>query len=138
MTPDPPVAPDLPVTPDLEVVAAAALGSPVIAGLTGGRFGEVATYLPGRRILGIRAVEGEIELHVVARWDIPLPEVADAVRAAVAPYTGAMPVAVFVDDIEVSDGVTDSGSGGDGTVPQLEAPVQPGPRRPEEAGVAGP
>jgi uncharacterized alkaline shock family protein YloU len=88
---------------DLEAVAAAALGSPLIAGLTGGGLGEVATYLPGRRIVGVREVEGTIEVHVVAKWGTPLPEVAEVVRAAVAPHAGAAPVAIFVDDIEVPE-----------------------------------
>ena len=88
---------------DLEAVAAAALGCPLIAGLTGGRFGEVATYLPGRRILGVREVDGAIEIHVVARWGTPLPEVADVVHAAVASHTAGQPVVVFVDDIEVPE-----------------------------------
>ncbi len=88
---------------DLEAVAAAALGSPLIAGLTGGPFGEVATYLPGRRVLGVREVDGTIEVHVVAKWGTPLPEVAEVVRAAVAPHAGGVPVAIFVDDIEVPD-----------------------------------
>jgi hypothetical protein len=88
---------------DLEAVAAAALGCPLIADLTGGRFGEIATYLPGRRILGVREVDGTVEVHVVARWGTPLPEVAEVVRAAVAPHAGASPVAVFVDDIEVPE-----------------------------------
>ncbi len=88
---------------DLEAVAAAALGSPLIADLTGGRFGEVATYLPGRRLLGVREVDGTVEVHVVAKWGTPLPEVAEVVRAAVAAHTGGAPVAVFVDDIEVPD-----------------------------------
>ncbi len=88
---------------DLEAVAAAALGSPLIAGLTGGSFGEVATYLPGRRVLGVREVDGTIEVHVVAKWGTPLPEVAEVVRAAVAPHAAGVPVAVFVDDIQVPD-----------------------------------
>ena len=75
---------------DLEAVAAAALGSPLIAGLTGGRFGEVATYLPGRRLQGVREVDGMIEVHVVAKWGRPLPEVAEVVRAAVAPTRGTL------------------------------------------------
>lgn len=86
---------------DIEKVAAAAMGCPLIAGLTGGRFGEVATYRPGRRILGVREVDGTIEVHVVARWGLALPYVAGVVRVAVAPHAGGMPVAVFVDDIEV-------------------------------------
>ena len=98
---------------DLDAIAAAALGCPLVADLTAGRFGEVATYGPGHRIPGVRLVEGEVELHVVAKWGVPLPEVADVLRLAVAPYAGGLPVAVFVDDIEV-----------------------PGPT--EEAAVAGP
>ena len=88
---------------DLEAVAAAALGSPLIAGLTGGRFGEIATYLPGRRIVGVREVDGTVEVHVVAKWGRPLPEVAEVVRAAVAPVVPGTPVAVFVDDIELPE-----------------------------------
>ena len=88
---------------NLEAVAAAALGCPLIADLAGGRFGEVATYLPGRRIVGVREVDGTIEVHVVARWGRPLPEVAEVVRAAVAPHADGLPVAVFVDDIEVPE-----------------------------------
>ncbi len=88
---------------DLEQVAAAALGCPLIADLTGGRFGEVATYGPGQRILGVRMVDGAIELHVVAKWGAPLPEVAEVVRAAVAPYAEGLPVSVFVDDIELPE-----------------------------------
>ncbi len=88
---------------DLEAVAAAALGCPLIVELTGGRFGEVATYLPGRRVVGVRQVEGEVEVHVVAKWGAPLPEVAEVVRAAVAPHAGGLPVAVFVDDIQLPE-----------------------------------
>jgi uncharacterized alkaline shock family protein YloU len=86
---------------DLEVVAAAALGCPLIAGLSGGAFGDIATYLPGRRVVGVREADGTVEVHVVAKWGTPLPEVADIVRAAVIPYASGRAVAVFVDDIEV-------------------------------------
>ncbi len=88
---------------DVEAIAAAALGCPLIADLTGGRFGEVATYGPGRRILGVRVVDGVVELHVVAKWGAPLPEVAEVVRAAVAPHAAGLPVSVFVDDIQLPD-----------------------------------
>ncbi len=88
---------------DVEAIAAAALGCPLIADLTGGRFGEVATYGPGRRTLGVRIVDGTVELHVVAKWGAPLPEVAEVVRAAVAPYAPGLPVSVYVDDIELPE-----------------------------------
>ena len=89
------------MTADLEAVAAAAQGCPVVAGLTGGRFGEIATYRPGRRIVGVREVGGAVEVHLVARWGSPLPELADVVRSAVEPFAGGLPVAVFVEDIEL-------------------------------------
>lgn len=86
---------------DLDAVAAAARGCAHVAGLAGGRFGEVATYLPGRRIVGVRVAGGAVEVHVVARWEAPLREMGDMVRAAVAPHADGLPVSVFVDDIEV-------------------------------------
>ena len=89
------------MTADVEAVAAAAQACPLVAGLAGGRFGEVATYLPGKRIVGVREVDGAVEVHVVARWGTPLPQLADVVRAAVAPYAGGLGVAVFVEDIEL-------------------------------------
>ena len=89
--------------PDLDAVTTAVAACPVVAGLAGGSFGEVATYLPGRRLLGVRLAGEELEIHVVARWGTPLPEVADAVRTAVSPLVGGRAVTVFIDDIEVPD-----------------------------------
>ncbi len=96
--------------PDLEKMAAAALGCPSVASLSGGRFGEVATYLPGRRLVGVRVDGDELEVHVVARWDTSLPGVADAVRGAVAPFAGARRVAVYIEDIEVPGAATTEGA----------------------------
>jgi uncharacterized alkaline shock family protein YloU len=78
--------------------------------MSGGRFGEVATYLPGRRLVGVRLEGEEVALHVVARWGTPLPEVADAVRRAVAPFAGGRPVSVYIEDIEVPDEATTAGT----------------------------
>lgn len=89
------------MTADVEAVAAAATGCPLVAGLSAGRFGEIATYRPGHRIVGVREVDGTVEVHVVAGWGTPLPEVADVLRAAVTPHAGGLPVAVFIEDIEV-------------------------------------
>ena len=88
---------------DLDEIAAAAARCSLVADLSGGRFGEVASYLPGHRVVGVRIVEGQLEVHVVAAWGAPLPDVARAVREVVAPHAGGMPVAVFIDDIVVPD-----------------------------------
>ncbi len=87
-----------PVDPD--AVAAAALGRADVVALGAGAFGEVATYLPGRRVPGVRIADGELEVHIVARWGPPLPTIAGRVRHAVEPLSGGRPVAVVVDDID--------------------------------------
>ena len=85
---------------DTEAVASAATACPLVAGLSGGALGEVATYLPGRRVTGVRVGEDGVEVHVMARWDVSLPEVGDQVRRAVAPVVEGQPVTVYIDDIE--------------------------------------
>ncbi|MFD4183444.1 hypothetical protein ACFWPB_20405, partial [Rhodococcus sp. NPDC058514] len=40
-------------TEPADLIADAVLAVPGVAGLHGGMFGEVATYLPGRRVLGV-------------------------------------------------------------------------------------
>ena len=39
---------------DIDAVAAAVRGCAGVAGLDGGQFGEVASYLPGRKVAGHR------------------------------------------------------------------------------------
>ena len=96
---------------DADLVAERAAQCRSVARLGSGMFGEVATYLPGRRVLGVRLADGHVEVHVVARWDIPIPEVAAEVRQAVGPLVGGLPINVCVDDVDLpedgpSDGTT--------------------------------
>ncbi|MCK2212737.1 hypothetical protein MF672_002845 [Actinomadura sp. ATCC 31491] len=70
-----------------------------VAGLSGGPFGTVATYLPGERLTGVSADAGTVEIALVARAGRPLPETADEVRRAVADLAGDRPVNVRIDDI---------------------------------------
>jgi hypothetical protein len=88
---------------DADAIAAAAQSCPSVARLSGGLVGEVATFLPGRRVTGVRLLPEEVEVHVVARWDRPLQAVAEEVRVIVAPLSEGLPVAVFIDDIETPD-----------------------------------
>jgi hypothetical protein len=81
-----------------ERVADAVLAVPEVAGLHGGVFGEIATYLPGRRIEGIRISSDLCAVHIVARYPADLPAVAEAVRAQVAPLV-VMPVQVTIEDL---------------------------------------
>lgn len=86
-----------------------------VAALSGGVLGEVATYLPGDRVPGVRVGDDGVHVHVVVspRGVTRIPAVAGAVHGTVrhvlvegggsdapAPDT---PVHVHVDDVAVGD-----------------------------------
>ncbi|SDU76857.1 Asp23/Gls24 family envelope stress response protein [Jiangella alkaliphila] len=96
-------APDRPGGEDRALaddVAAAVLGVPGVAGLHAGLFGEVATYLPGRRVRGVRVgpEDDAVAVHVVVEWDAPVPATVDAIRTAVAGLVAGT-VHVTVEDV---------------------------------------
>jgi hypothetical protein len=94
--------------PDL--IAAAVLAVPHVVALSGGRVGEIATYLPGRRVEGVRMRREHVEVHVVARYGPTMAEVGAAVHAAVVGAVGPTQVIVGIDDLAVppfpGDGAT--------------------------------
>ncbi|MGL5817907.1 MAG: hypothetical protein ACRCYR_10115 [Phycicoccus sp.] len=79
-------------------VAEAVLAVPGVAGLHGGAFGEVATYLPGRRVTGIRLNDTEAGVHVTVTYGGSVLDVAARIRAAVEPLV-AVPVTVRIEDV---------------------------------------
>ena len=79
-------------------IAAAVLAVPGVAGLHAGMFGEVATYLPGRRVTGVRITADAVEVHVSVLLDTPIRATAAAIRRAVAPWT-TQAVDVTVEDV---------------------------------------
>ena len=107
----------------VEAVAAAVERCAGVASLSAGALGGFGTYLPGRRIAGVRVGDDAVELHVVARWGISIPSLAADVRAAVAPLVPGRTVDVVVDDVtlpsdELAHALLDA-------PPQLEAPTTP-------------
>lgn len=82
-----------------DAIAAAALAVPGVRGLHGGAFDEIATALPGRRIKGLRLDEDGCAVHVAVDWDADIPQVAAAIRAALAPLTDGRTVSVTVEDV---------------------------------------
>ena len=88
---------------DVEAVAKRALRCRSVARISTGPFGEVATYLVGRRVPGVRLRDGRLEIHVVACWGAEVPELAGEVRAAVRPVAGELPIDVHVDDVDIPD-----------------------------------
>jgi hypothetical protein len=78
-----------------DLLAAAVLATEGVAALHPGLFAEVATYLPGRRVQGIRVTDHGCEIHVVLDWDAPIWATATAVRRAAARWVeGAVDVTV--------------------------------------------
>ena len=89
-----------------EAVAAAVLAHPGVARLSGGPFGTIASYLPGRRVVGVRLPledTDRVEIAVVARMGMPLPLLADELGAAVVAVVGPVAVDVTVADVETAE-----------------------------------
>jgi hypothetical protein len=87
----------LPTTAD--EIAAVVLAVPDVVRLHPGRFGEVATYLPGRRVTGIKLGGATAEVHVVVAGAVPVRATAELIHAAVATLLPATPVAVYIEDV---------------------------------------
>lgn len=85
-------------TEPADQVAAAVLAVPGVARLHPGMFGEVATYLPGRRVHGVQIRRDSAQVHIVCDWGADIPATADAVRSAVQLIVGT-PVDVTVQDL---------------------------------------
>ena len=102
---------------DVDGVAAAVRACPGVEALRGGGPGEVATYLPGRRIVGVQVTPAGLVVAVRGRWGVPAAALAPGRRVevrlveladppgppiAVTPAGGARPgVAVRAESVEV-------------------------------------
>jgi hypothetical protein len=88
---------------------AAALSTDGVHSMGAGRYAEAATYGAGEKVLGVVMRPGEVEVHVVAGYPLPLevgslPELAERVRERVVPQARGRTVAIVVDDLfEVAD-----------------------------------
>jgi hypothetical protein len=85
---------------DVDAVAATVLGCAGVAGLDGGRFGEMASYLPGRTVEGVVVSDGRVKVQIRTRWAVPVPELAALIRTILMPVTGHRPVDVVIADID--------------------------------------
>ncbi|WP_426593592.1 hypothetical protein ACPPVS_17925 [Cellulomonas sp. McL0617] len=85
-----------------EEVEGIVLALPGVVRMDGGAFGGLGTYLPGRRVTGVRIDDEEgTEVHIVVDGSEPVPAVADRVLRAVAAIAPT-PVHVHVEDIDLS------------------------------------
>ena len=80
------------------------LSCPGVVAMHGGLAGEVASYLPGRRVVGVRILEDAVEVHVVSRWPITANHLAAQVWAVTVPAVGRRRVDVVIEDVHLPDG----------------------------------
>lgn len=86
-----------------DLIASAVTRCPDVAGLTEIPGIPVATYLPGRTVSGVAVRAGEVRVCVVARYGLPLPQIAEQVRQSVASLVPDRVVDVVIADITSPD-----------------------------------
>ncbi|MFC5179755.1 Asp23/Gls24 family envelope stress response protein [Actinomadura harenae] len=95
----------------------AGLAGPVpaehVAGLAAGPPPSHAAHRAEAAVIGVVVEDDVVEIGVVARFGRPLADLADAVRAAARPLTGARRVDVLIADIvdDDADGVEGGAAG---------------------------
>lgn len=84
-----------------ETIEREVLAHPAVARLDGGQFGSIASYLAGRRVIGVRtgAPGDPVELAVVLWLGRPVPDVVTELRALVKSMAGDVPVDIVVSDL---------------------------------------
>ncbi|AUH67588.1 MULTISPECIES: Asp23/Gls24 family envelope stress response protein [Gordonia] len=83
-------------------IAAAVLAVPGVVELDGGMFGEVATYLPGERVSGIRLSDEEGSVHIVVDLRHDLREVAAQVADTASEISGRR-FSVTIEDVTTGE-----------------------------------
>ena len=84
---------------DPAVLVRLVLSCPGVAAMHGGVAGEAATYLPGRRVTGVRILPDSVELHVTSHWPVPARELAAQVWARTGPAVGGRRVDIVIGDV---------------------------------------
>jgi len=86
---------------DIEAIARRVEECPGVASLSSGALGLAVSYLPGKRVEGVRVTDDLIEVHVVARWGATVQVVDREVRSATSSMSLGRRVDVVVEDIDV-------------------------------------
>jgi hypothetical protein len=91
-------------TVDVDAVAAAMMACPAVAGLHEGGTWAVATYLPGRRVVGVRVEDRRVLVSVVLASGSSVRSLEAQVRSALAPHVEGRQVDVHVADVQTAMG----------------------------------
>lgn len=87
---------------DVDAIAAAALACPAVAGLHEGGTRAVATYLPGRRVVGVRVEDRRVLVSVVLAPGSSVRSLDAQVRSALASHVEGREIDVHVADVQTA------------------------------------
>lgn len=85
---------------DVDAIAAAALECAAVAGLHEGGDRAVATYLPGRRVVGVRVEDQRVLVSVVLASGSSVRMLESEMRSRVAPHVRGRQVDLHVADVQ--------------------------------------
>lgn len=88
---------------DVDVLAQATLECPAVAGLHPGGTKFVATYLPGRRVVGVRVDYDRVLVSVVLAQGASVRRLDRQVRDALSPLVGGRYIDVHVADVDTGE-----------------------------------
>jgi hypothetical protein len=89
---------------DVDAVAAAVESCPGVEQLRGGPPQWTATYLPGRRVEGVRTERRIVVVQVRARWGVPAADLAAQIRGAIAPLAAGRRIEIVLADVRSGAG----------------------------------
>jgi hypothetical protein len=84
---------------NIDAVHTAVSNCPGVAAVGSGTLAALTTYLPGRRIPGIRINPDSVELEIVADWDATAAHIASEIRVAVAGLADGRRIDITIADI---------------------------------------
>jgi hypothetical protein len=85
---------------DVDAVATAVSGCAGVSALFAGRFHEVGTYLPGRRVAGIEVDPSTVTVHVRSRWGVTAARLREEVSLATTGLLAAHSLHLVIADID--------------------------------------
>ncbi|MCW2530218.1 MAG: hypothetical protein JWM76_5078 [Pseudonocardiales bacterium] len=94
---------------DVDAVATAVHGCATVDDLYSSPSASVASYLPGRRVAGIRVDDSSVTIQVRGHWGVAAGDLAREVRQAVRPWVGSRRVDVVIADVTDAPGVSPVG-----------------------------
>ena len=98
---------------NVDAVHAAVAACPGVAGLGSGTVSSLTTYLPGRRLSGIRINPDSVDLEIIAAWGTAAADIYRQIQTAVTAAVGGRRIDLTIADIQLPD--------------DAESPVDPSP-----------